>query len=40
MPKENFVQILFETGLRVPPKKKTAEEEKKEKDARDKQKAG
>ena len=40
MPKSEFINIMAEIGLLVYPKKKTPEEEKKEKDARDKQAAG
>ncbi len=40
MPKSEFIAIMAEIGLLIYPKKKTAEEEKKEKEARDKQASG
>lgn len=40
MPKTEFINMIKEVNLLIMPKKKTAEEEKKEKDARDKQAAG
>ena len=40
MSKQTFIDIMREIGLLIYPKKKSAEEEKKEKDARDKQAAG
>jgi len=36
MPKENFLQIMADIGLLIEPKKKNAEEEKKEREAREK----
>ena len=40
MHKNEFIQILAEIGMLIQPKKKTPEEEKKEKEAREKQAAG
>ena len=40
MPKTEFVNILREIGYLVAPKKKSPEEEKKEKEAREKHSAG
>ena len=40
MPKTEFIGIVDRIGLLVHPKKKTPEEEKKEKEARDKQAQG
>lgn len=40
MPKTEFISLLREINLLIMPKKKSPEEEKKEKDARDKQNSG
>ena len=40
MPKENFVQLMREIGILIDPKKKSSEEDKKEKEAKDKKAQG